>query len=228
MIWKTRLYRGIEWHLLEDYQHICSERVKKDPSLAFLLLSEPRPTFTHGRSANPADFLWSQRQLSKKGGRVAPVTRGGKWTFHGPGQILVYPIVHLHSFGYGTKAAHAFLLNLRRVATRFLKAKAVAFEERRSPFGIYVYGKKLVSFGVAIHQRVSNHGFALYLTDQTVYFSGIHPCGVVGERVTSLEEIGVKVSWMEAADEISRLVKTVFKARKSDRLPQYLTQEMKA
>lgn len=218
MIWETRLYRGIEWHLLEHRQRTCSERVKKDPGLAFLLLSEPTPTFTHGRSANPADFLWSQNQLSKKGGQVAPVTRGGKWTFHGPGQILVYPIMHLHSLGYSTKAAHAFLLNLRRVAARFLEAKAVTFEERRSPFGIYVYGKKLVSFGVAIHQRVSNHGFALYLTDQKGYFSGIHPCGVVGEKVTSLEEIGVKVSWVEVANEISRLVKTVFKAKKSDKI----------
>lgn len=204
-----RFFRDIAFDRLEALQREAMARVRSGPERAEWIASEPRPTYTHGRAADPRGLLWTRAQAESRGIAVHGVSRGGQWTFHGPGQVVVYPIVSLRHRGYPTKAVRRFLEDLRAGVTDFLNDLGLEADASlpEKPFGVYVGGAKLVSFGIAVERGISCHGLALYLTDQTAWFAGIHPCGVVGERLTSLRALGVSLTWEAAADGlVGRLV----------------------
>jgi lipoate-protein ligase B len=209
--WTTLIRRRTSWLNLEAEQKRRVAVVQANPSERFLLVSEPRPTFTYGRSATPADLLWGPEQCKTQSVDVQPVGRGGRWTYHGPGQILLYPIVQLQRLGYSRRAVHRFLVDLRQGVGNFLTSVGLSPELRDRPFGIYVGGRKLVSFGICLQRGVSSHGLALYLTTQQSFFRGIHPCGVPNEAFTSLEECGIALSWEKAAEQLEEEVKKNFK-----------------
>ena len=215
MDWTVETARGLKWETLESRQLALFDEVRAAPERRYLLVSEPRPTFTCGRSGLMADLLWSSIEREARGVGIAQVTRGGKWTYHGPGQILVYPIARLAGLGYPSRAVHRYLGDLRAGVADFLSEQGLMPELSDSPFGVYVNRKKIASFGVAIQRGVSLHGVALYLEPQTPAFQGIHPCGVPGECFTSLSEEGVALPWEKAAERLASAVKKAFKRPKS-------------
>lgn len=208
--------RAIPWVDLESEQARCVSHIKDRPNEAILLVSEPLPTLTRGLSAVGSDLLWNEKQLEDQGVAVEPVARGGQWTYHGPGQILLYPIVHLEGLGFPRRAIPAFLNAFRSFVGDYLTAQGVAFEAGEKPFGIFARGKKLVSFGLKIHQGIASHGMALYLKPQGNYFNAINPCGVPNAPVISLEEMGQPADWETQAQALAWFVKKGFKkSRKS-------------
>lgn len=210
MNWSTLIKRDIPFAELEQTQADLIARAKADPDAAFLLVSEPRPTFTHGRFASPADCLWSPEKLQSEGVQKFPVTRGGKWTFHGPGQIVIYPILTLKRLGYPRHGVHRFLTTLRASLAEGIRAHGVPCETRAKPFGLYAGNRKLVSFGISLEGGISSHGLALYHGNQSHFFAGIRPCGMEGEEITSLAELGLRLGWQETAQSMTEWIKKGF------------------
>lgn len=217
MHWSTTYHRGIKFPELERLQQETREGLRASPDQGVFLVSEPEATYTAGRAADPRGLIWSEEAARANGVGLFQVSRGGQWTFHGPGQVVVYPLVSLRSLGYPTKGVRRFLGDLRAGVVDFLKEVGVTVdaEDESRPFGVYSGGAKLVSFGIAVERGVSAHGLALYLKDQTKAFQGIHPCGVPGERLGSLEGCGVSLEWDDAATRLVSHLKNRFSPSKT-------------
>jgi lipoyl(octanoyl) transferase len=216
MTWELVVKRHISWSDLEDQQTELIRKVQSNPQLAFLLISEPKPTFTFGRNSNPNELLWSSETLKEKGVQVFPVSRGGKWTYHGPGQILIYPILHLPSHGYSSKSVRQFLEDLRQSVQDSLETLGCQKISKQEPFGLYIANKKLASFGLAFQRGISSHGLALYYQDQSLFFSGITPCGVPeGKNTFLLDHLSSTPSWDSVAKTVSKEIKNRFSLRAS-------------
>jgi lipoyl(octanoyl) transferase len=156
-----------------------------------LLLCEHDPVVTLGRSANPANVLASSVELARRGVEVSGASRGGDVTYHGPGQLVGYPIVRLRSGVLGHVTAMA------RAIEGVLAELGIAARWRREAPGLWVDGPggdggaKICAFGVHVHRRVAIHGFALNVAGALDGFDLIVPCGLRAARTTSIAaEIG--------------------------------------
>jgi len=167
-----------------------------------LLLVEHFPVYTLGRGGNESNLLATPGRLRDIGAELVRVDRGGDITFHGPGQIVAYPIVELKD-----------ALDLRRYV-RTLEAAvigtAIAFGVASAPLtglpGIWVDGaRKLAAIGVRVKRGVTTHGLALNVNTDLRWFDEMIPCGIHGKGVTSLaREIGQPVPMEEVEEELAR------------------------
>jgi len=204
--WTLLIERNLSFARLEAIQIDLVQRVQKNPDEGFLLVSEPEPTFTKGRFADDTGCLWNAEQRAKEGVTVAEVSRGGQWTYHGPGQILFYPIVALESLGFSRRAVYELVTRLRDGIAAPLIEGGIRVEKKSKPFGLYAAGKKLSSFGIAVERGICSHGVALYWSDQSRYFEGICPCGVPGQQAVSLQELGWSKSWEDTARQVAHSI----------------------
>ncbi|MCB9255342.1 MAG: lipoyl(octanoyl) transferase LipB [Bdellovibrionaceae bacterium] len=198
--------RGISWEDLESLRQEKTQLAIRHPYSNFLILSEPKPTFTGGKRADDSELLPS---APNSGAAIHRASRGGRWTFHGPGQMLIYPIFRLTEFGFPSRGVRPFLDRFSAGIVEWLEGlglKAALGE----PFGIYVDGKKIAAFGLSLERGVTSHGAALYLAPQQSAFKHIHPCGVPGQKTTSLLECGVRLSWEEVSAQIVETLKKSF------------------
>lgn len=203
--------RQIHWEDLEHLQQDLIRKVHEDPSLFFLLISEPLSTFTFGRNASSEDLIWSKTELDEKAVQCASVSRGGKWTYHGPGQIVIYPIVQLGSIGFGSKEARRFVETFRQSIKQCFESWKLPILSGDNPFGIFLNDKKLVSFGLSFESGISSHGAAVYFSPQEDFFSGIRPCGQSDAEFTSLKEHLSDLNWHSAATSLTNSIKKGFK-----------------
>lgn len=171
-----------------------------------LLLVEHFPVYTIGRGGDPANLLASPDRLREIGAELIRIDRGGDITFHGPGQIVAYPIVELRD-----------PLDLRRYV-RTLEAAVIDTAARFGVVagrldglpGIWVEGqRKLAAIGVRVRRGVTTHGLALNVNNDLRWFDEMIPCGIRGKGVTSLAtEIGAPAPMDEVADELARQLAT--------------------
>lgn len=153
-----------------------------------LLLVEHDPVFTVGRHArgSHANVLWSDAERERQGVALFDVDRGGDATYHGPGQQVGYPILHLDRHG------HDLLVYLRDLEQAFINLLAdQGFLAVRIPphTGVWVQDEKVVAIGVKASQRVTSHGFAFNVDPNLAHFAGIIPCGIQDKGVTSLARL---------------------------------------
>jgi len=149
------------------------------------LLCEHDPVITLGRSAQPAHVLASPAALAARDVSVVRASRGGDVTFHGPGQLVGYPVVRLR----GGIVAHVEAM--ARAVAELLAALGIASEWRRDRPGLWVGDAKICAVGVHVHRRVAVHGFALNVSNAPEDFNLIVPCGLSDGRVTSVaRELG--------------------------------------
>ncbi len=141
---------------------------------------------TCGRRARPGHLLLPPEELARYGIEVAETGRGGGVTFHGPGQLVGYPIVDLQPHG---RDLHRHLRRLEEVLIRTLDVFGVTGERAVGKTGVWVKGEKIASIGVAVRHWISWHGFALNLAADLSGFSAIVPCGLQGVRMTSMERL---------------------------------------
>lgn len=148
-----------------------------------LLLLEHRHVYTLGRSGDPAHLLVDAATLARRGIACHRVDRGGDITYHGPGQLVGYPIVRLRAAGRGVRQ-YVCALEAALIAT----AGHFGVRAARAPgrTGIWVGDAKLAAIGVAVGRGVAYHGFALNVATDLAYFAAIVPCGIHGAGVTSL------------------------------------------
>jgi lipoate-protein ligase B len=166
-----------------------------------LLLLEHPPTITIGRKGSSSEILVDKAKLKKRGISVYQIGRGGKVTYHGPGQLVGYPLLNLTHYG---KDLHLYLRNLEEVIIRTLKDFAILAQRRRGLTGVWVENKKIASLGVEVKSWISLHGFALNVNCDLSYFDLIQPCGMQPEVMTSMAiALGSQVKVEEVS---SRLV----------------------
>jgi lipoyl(octanoyl) transferase len=154
-----------------------------------LLLLEHPPVLTMGRSAHEAHILANQEKLRAGGVAVEQVSRGGDVTYHGPGQLVGYPIVKLSDLGLSIRD---YMTRLEQVIIEVLVAKyALAAGRDSINRGVWVGQNKICAVGVAVKRSVTMHGFALNVNTNLEHFKWIVPCGIAGRGVTSLQrELG--------------------------------------
>lgn len=155
-----------------------------------LVFTEHEPVFTLGLRAGAENHLvWSAEQLAREGIAVARTNRGGDITYHGPGQIVGYPIVSLATH----QDLHAYLRFLEQVLINGVGALGLAASRREGLTGIWLGTRKVAAIGVAVKRWVASHGFALNVNANLAHFQGIVPCGLSATEgtVTSLQaELG--------------------------------------
>ena len=150
-----------------------------------LILLEHDPVITKGVKTGPGNVLVSQETLNKQGIEIVDTDRGGDVTYHGPGQLVGYPIFPIRKMGGDL---HAYLRRLEQCIIDVL-AEFGLQGERSGPAGVWVGERKVCSIGVAIRKWVSYHGFALNVAPNMAHFNLINPCGLAAEQLTSLKEL---------------------------------------
>lgn len=150
-----------------------------------LIFTEHEPVYTVGlRAGAAAHLLWDPVELRAQGISVAETNRGGDITYHGPGQIVGYPIVDLSP----VKDLHAYLRFLEEVMIQTVGGFGLVASRRDGLTGIWVETRKIAAIGVAVRRWVAYHGFALNVDPNLDHFAGIVPCGIASAdgSVTSL------------------------------------------
>jgi lipoyl(octanoyl) transferase len=192
----------------EVMHRLAERRLAGEVPDTVVLLEHP-PVFTAGRRARPEELLWSSDELAARGAEVHRIDRGGAFTFHGPGQLVGYPILDL-----GAKpdaAAH-----LRRIEDAVIRASAelgVPLHRRQDvQTGVWSGDDKVCAIGVRLlRARVTLHGFAVNCDPDLSWFEGIVACGLPGHGVTSLSRLaGRDVTVEELRPVVERQVAEVF------------------
>ena len=142
---------------------------------------EHHPVFTIGRSGSRDNILVSEDALQEQGIKVFDVERGGDITYHGPGQLVVYPILDLREFG---KDIHRFVWSLEQAIIRALEKMEIRGEIRDRFPGVWVGERKIASVGVYVKNWVTYHGMALNVDVSQDHFQMIRPCGLTVETVS--------------------------------------------
>ncbi len=174
-----------------------------------LLRLEHPPVITMGRSARREHVLVDDAQRETMGIELYESGRGGDVTYHGPGQLVGYPILALPE---GRRDAHRYLRDLEEALIRAAADYGVAAERRAGRTGIWVGDRKLAAIGVRIGTGwVTSHGFALNVTTDLAAFETIVPCGLAGYGVTSLAEVtGRRLPLRDVGASVARHLADVF------------------
>ncbi len=155
-----------------------------------LLLLEHEPVFTLGRNASAADILLSPERCRELGVAVRETDRGGKVTYHGPGQLVGYPILNLSPDRRDVKR---YVTDLEEVLIRALAEFGIRggrSDRRERVTSVWVGDDKIAAIGVHISRWITTHGFALNVTNEPIpYFTGIVPCGITDGGVTTVERL---------------------------------------
>jgi lipoate-protein ligase B len=199
----------VDYEKAWDLQHRLWSRRVEGVSPDLLLLLEHPHVITLGRRGNRTHLIAPSEVLDVMKIPIFHVERGGDVTYHGPGQMVVYPIFNLKEYGYRIAR---YIDQLEEVILRALRDFGI--EGRRDPLnrGVWVEEEKIASVGVTIKRWVSLHGFALnYGTDLT-YFNLINPCGIEGKKMTSMAKIlGKEILRESLSKRISLNFKEVFR-----------------
>jgi lipoyl(octanoyl) transferase len=143
-----------------------------------LILLEHDPVYTMGRSPNRSSLLPGELPHP-----LHETNRGGQATWHGPGQLIGYPIIDLRKRG---QDLHAYLRSLEDILIRLLESYGLAAGRRETLTGVWIDDRKIASIGVGVKKWVSMHGFALNVCNDLVAFSHIIPCGIQNVKMTSI------------------------------------------
>ncbi len=168
-----------------------------------LILLEHPPVFTLGRTRGEENILVSKNILTKEKIEVISTDRGGDVTYHGPGQLVGYPILNLRDH---CRKVSEYLRKIEEVIILTLKDFEVKAKRRSRYPGVWVGEKKIASIGVAIKRfRITYHGFAFNVNPDTSFFKFIHPCGIKNLEVTSLAHLlGYPPEMAEIKQKIAR------------------------
>jgi lipoyl(octanoyl) transferase len=168
-----------------DLQRLIFNQVVSGESLdTFILLEHPN-TYTLGKIADKKNLIGSSKYLGENNISVYEIDRGGDITYHGPGQIVGYPIINLENW---KKDTHKYLRALEEVI--ILTCKNYGLDAIRNPkyTGVWIGDKKIAAIGIKISRWVTMHGFAFNVNTDLSLYNGIVPCGIKDKEVTSLQK----------------------------------------
>ncbi len=178
------------------------------PDVNILLLLEHPPVFTLGRRGGRENLIVPETFLKKSGISIVPVERGGNITYHGPGQLVGYPIINLKN---ARMDVHTYVSRLEDIMIGTAGDYGVDAGRNSKNRGIWVGNSKMGSIGISIRHGITFHGFALNVNPAMDPFSWINPCGMNDIKMTSIEkELGQSVSMEKAYQSVRRHIETVF------------------
>jgi len=173
-----------------------------------LIMLEHPPVYTLGRNANRENILFSPERLRRLGAEVFETDRGGDVTFHGPGQMVGYPILDLTQH---RRDLAWYMHSLEEVFIRAAGEFGIQAGRTTGARGVWIGNDKLVAMGVHVSRWVTSHGFAFNVNTDLSFFDWIVPCGLHGKGVTSLQKIlGRAVSMRDATERVIRHFGAVF------------------
>jgi lipoyl(octanoyl) transferase len=186
--------------------------IKKDTDNYFLFVEHPH-VYTLGKSGDLSNLLLNEKQLAEKGATFYKINRGGDITYHGPGQIVGYPILDLENF---FTDIHKYLRFLEEVIILTIAEYGIKGTRSDGETGVWLdagtpFARKICAMGIRSSRWVTMHGFALNANVNLGYFDNIIPCGIKGKAVTSMEaELGQKVNMEEVKSKILKYFKELF------------------
>jgi lipoyl(octanoyl) transferase len=207
--WIARPRAPVAYDAANDAMHALAEQRLADLIPDTVLLVEHPPVFTAGRRAKPDELRWDEATVTARGGMVRRIDRGGSFTFHGPGQLVVYPIVDL---GVRPDVA-AYLRRLEEVAIRAAADLGVALGRRSDiQTGVWSGEDKVGAIGVRLlRTRVTLHGLAINCDTDLGWFEGIVACGLPDHGATSLTRLsGRRIGVGDALPAVERRLAEVF------------------
>ena len=196
--WLGRVDYEPTWRAM---QRFTDERGPDTPDEVWLL--EHPPVFTLGLAADPSHVL-APGDIP-----VIQIDRGGQVTYHGPGQLVAYPLVDVKRLGISVRG---LVTALERAVIDYVADFGITAVGRRDAPGVYVDGRKLAALGLRIRRHASYHGLALNVDMDLAPFSRINPCGMAGLEVTQLKDLGGPADVKAVADALGPQIVTSLKA----------------
>ena len=187
---------------------LVAARKKRIIDRDVILLLEHPPVFTLGRRGGLDDLTVSRDLLEKAGISVIQVERGGVITFHGPGQLIMYPIIDLNA---ARMRVVDYVEKLEEVMIRAVADSEIIAERNSLNRGIWVGNKKLGSIGIAIRRGICFHGMSLNVNISMKHFGWMNPCGLKQVKISSIQrELSRKVSMSKVCGAVKKHVESVF------------------
>jgi lipoyl(octanoyl) transferase len=209
---QEELFRSIVSIKLENNTLQPEEEKKLTPN--YLLFCEHPHVYTLGKSGSEENLLISNIQLQANDAEFIPINRGGDITYHGPGQIVAYPILNLEVFVKGVKE---YIHLLEETVITMLKHYGIEAFRLGHATGVWLdpdipgKARKICAIGVRTSRWVSMHGLALNINTNLAYFKHINPCGFTDKAVTSLQqELGREIPMDEASGHLKHAFATIF------------------
>ena len=174
----------------EWFNEVVAAKQAGQPCHNRIVLCEHPPVYTLGRSGKASNMLLGEEQLKRVGATLYHIDRGGDITYHGPGQLVCYPILNLEDFSLGLRD---YIYVLEEAVIRVCATYGIKAGHLEKATGVWLEGdtpraRKICAMGVHASHFVTMHGLALNVNTDLRYFSYIHPCGFVDKGVTSLQK----------------------------------------
>lgn len=189
------------------FDALVRAKLSGEPYENHIILCEHPHVYTLGRSGKENNMLLREEQLKAVGATFYHIDRGGDITYHGPGQLVCYPILNLEEFGLGLKE---YVHLLEEAVIRVCASYGIEAGRLEQATGVWLEGdtpraRKICAIGVRSSHYVTMHGLALNVNTDLRYFSYIHPCGFIDKGVTSLQkELGQEVPMGEVKERLSK------------------------
>lgn len=192
-------------------RELAERRVAGEVPDSLILLEHP-PVYTAGRRTDPSHLLLARRDIERLGAELHEVDRGGSVTFHGPGQLVGYPIVHLGR----APGVSDHVWRMQEVVIRACAEIGVRVARDPDEVGVWAGDRKVCAIGVKTTRRVTYHGFALNCTTELDWYDAIVPCGLHDRSVTTLSELaGREVTTEEMLPIVARHFEAIFERQLS-------------
>ena len=186
MLFKLCRLELIDYAEAYDIQkRLWSQKVAGQDADVLLLLEHP-PTFTIGKSGKLENLLLAREGLDGEGISLFFTDRGGDITYHGPGQLVAYPVIDLRNRG---KDIHRYIHDLEEVVIRTLADFSIAARRDEKNVGVWVGNDEIAAIGVSVRRWIAMHGLALNVNPTLKHFSFINPCGLLDRGVTSMAKV---------------------------------------
>ena len=172
-----------------------------------ILVLEHKPVLTMGIRTDAENLLVSEEYLTEQGVELHRSDRGGDITFHGPGQIVVYPIFNLKKMGLKLKT---YMHNLELTIMDMLNTYAIKAHQRDEYPGVWIDNTKVCAIGVRVRKYITYHGLAINITTDKNYFNLINPCGITNFKVSAMNDFIVDVDIEKVKDQIIKSFESVY------------------
>ena len=190
----------VDYRRAWDWQVSLADAVREGHQPSTLLLLEHPPVYTLGRLSKPEHLLAAPEELAAAGAEVVETDRGGQITFHGPGQLVAYPVVDLRGWGGPLK----YVRTLEQVIIEALSDFGIPAGLKPGLTGVWVGDAKIAAIGVKISRGVAYHGFSINVNTDLSFYDRIVPCGIEDGQVTSMERIlGHPVEMAEVGERVA-------------------------
>lgn len=208
---------NIDYQLAWDYQEKKLKKVYDESHSSynseFILICEHPHVYTLGKSGKQENLLINYLQLQANNAKFVKSNRGGDITYHGPGQIVGYPILNLSKRQIGVKK---YIEKLESSIISFLTDYGIEGQRNKNAIGVWldvgtIHERKICSIGIRVSRSITMHGFALNINTDLKYFSFINPCGFTDKKVTSLQkELGRTININKAKTQLIKQLISVF------------------